>query len=239
MAEERPAAGAPRPSKAAPKSGPTSAPTSPPSSQSSPKPAPAKKASQPAGSTVPGREAGPSKPAGREAGKLLDPLSYNEARKGLYAAHRGAARLLGSQVQLEASDFDEMGDAFKDIADRFPGIRILLRVVAPLILVGALFEVWRRILAETSWWQRLRERQRSQQEENEAALARAQAAAPTTARAQASPATPQTRPAGAPPSTEHPVQVAAPVPAPEQPDPSQAPPLPRRGPALHRLAGLR
>jgi hypothetical protein len=186
-----------------------------------PRPAPAapKTASQPAGSTVPSREAGP-KPAGRPAGKLLEPLSFAEARKGLHAAHVGAAKLIGSGVELPESDFDTMGDAFKQVADRFVAIRIVLRVVAPLVLVGALVEVWRRILAETPWWQRLREglseRQRRQEEAN------AQAKAVAEARAAGAPAPPIVAPASGPSSA------AAAEPA-ETP-----PPLPRRGPSLGR-----
>lgn len=180
------------------------------------KPPPAKTASQPGGSTTPAREAGP-KPAGREAGRLFEPLSYGEARKGLYAAHRGAARLLGSHVQLEASDFDEAGDAFKDIGDRVPQIRIVLRIVAPLILIGCLVDIWRRILAETSWWQRLREGLSERQRRQEAANAQARAAAET--RAAGAPAPPIVAPASG-------LAAAGAEPA-ETP-----PPLPRRGPAL-------
>jgi hypothetical protein len=202
-----------------------------------PKPtSPARTASAPVGSTIPPREAGP-RPAGREAGKLLEPLSGAEARRGVAGFHRGAAKLIGSKVDFQDADFDQAGDALKDVADRIPAIRLVLRIVAPVILVGALVEIWRRILAETPWWQRLREgvsdRQRRQAEANAQAQATAEARAVRGPQG-ASPAVPVSSPGGpGGPGGSHHAQRGETEPQ------ETAPALPARGPALRGFGGRR
>lgn len=134
---------------------------------------PPKNRQAPKGSTAPKSDA-PAKPAPVRVGRVGEPMGVGEARRALHHGHVAAARVLRSKADLHEADFDEMGDAFADIANHmFPALRLALRGIAPLILLGALIAVWARILGETPWleqaWAARKERKARRDAERAAA----------------------------------------------------------------------
>lgn len=88
------------------------------------------------------------------ATKVGDPVGPTEARRQLWHIHVGLAKIIRSHAVLVENDFEEAGNAFEEVANRWvPWLRIILRIGAPLILLGALWTIWAHILAETPWLQ--------------------------------------------------------------------------------------
>lgn len=105
--------------------------------------------------------AGVRSAAGSWAKKMAEPVGPTEARRQLWHIHMGFARILRSTADLAEDDFNEAGQAFEEMANHWPGfeyLRLALRLGAPLILIGALWMIWARILRETPWVQRWRAR---------------------------------------------------------------------------------
>jgi hypothetical protein len=100
---------------------------------------------------------------GSWAKKLAEPIGVTEARRQLWHIHVGAARVLRSEAELGEDDFEEAAVAFEEMANQWPGfevLRLVLRLAAPLILIGALWMVWAHILRETPWLQAWLDRRR-------------------------------------------------------------------------------
>jgi hypothetical protein len=168
-------------------------------------------------------------------------LSPGEARRSLFHGHVGAARVLRSQVDLQESDFDEMGDAFADVSRWVPKLRLVLRFFAPLILIGALIAVWANILGHTPWvlrWRARRAERRAARAQARGQAAPAPMPAPSSAGASAPFPTPS--PADDPLAEDSALRTSGPLAATgtEGPDNETAPSLPLRIPGLtlrHRL----
>jgi len=97
------------------------------------------------------------------AKKIGEPVGPTEARRQLWHIHVGVARIIRSKAKLEEQEFEEAGNAFEEVSNHWlPWLRIVLRLGAPLILLGALWGIWAHILSETEWLQSWLERRRGQ-----------------------------------------------------------------------------
>jgi len=146
----------------------------------------------PAASTIdvrPGRQPGP--PAGNPMGfgsqaRLTDPISAAEAERNIKHFHLALARIVRSRVNISGGELDEefkqAGTAYSDVANHMlPWLRLGPRLVAPIVLVGALIAIWGAIIVQTPWVQAWWERRRAEREQAELerrAAAEASAAAP-------------------------------------------------------------
>lgn len=164
----------------------------------------------------------PPKAGPRDLGAVARPLGYAEARQSLHSLFVGLAKLCRSKVEWQDSDFDAAGDAFAQLANGLvPGLRIALRLVAPIVLLGALAQLTGQLLEGTEWWPAWRERRRQRQAERAQTRAQAEQGRAAAATSEAAPAPPET--VTAPPNDLDGAQTQPP------------PPLPRRGPALVHL----
>lgn len=116
----------------------------------------------PSSSTVgarPGRMPGPTKanPFAFGPGEGLgDPLGAPETKRNLVHAHLALARIMRSRINLDELDdeFDAAATSYSDIANHLlPWLRILPRLIAPLVLIGALMAIWGAMLVQTPWLQ--------------------------------------------------------------------------------------
>jgi len=108
-----------------------------------------------------------------------EPLGEREATDQLKYAHVGVAKIMRSSIDLDELDeeFEVAGKNYAYVANHlWTPLRLIIRFVAPLVLLGALVAIWAAIISETPWmhgiqrwWQR-----RGEEEEQ----ARAAAAAP-------------------------------------------------------------
>lgn len=118
-------------------------------------------------SSVGGRPA-PERPAkGNPFGfdwhaKFGEPLGVAETRRQLLYALIAVARIMRSKADVKedlAEELDAAADAYADVANHlFEPLRMLPRIVAPLVLIGALIAIGAAIVAETPWMRDLRER---------------------------------------------------------------------------------
>lgn len=166
----------------------------------------------PSASTVgsrPGRMPGSTKanPFAFGPGEGLgDPLGVPETKRNLVHAHLALARIFRSRIDLGELDdeFDSAAAAYSDIANHLlPWLRILPRIIAPLVLIGALTTIWAAMLLRTPWLQEWWARRQAERQAREQ-LARQEAAAAQGAAAQASP---PPAPAGSGPMAAGPVVV--------------------------------
>lgn len=190
----------------------------------------------PSSSTVSGR---PGRTPGANAGNPLrfspaeglgDPLTPAEATRNIKAAHLALIKIVRSRVRVDDLDeeFTTAGQSYSDVANHMlPWLRILPRLIAPLILVGALLAIWAAILLETPWLQAWRERRRGERQQRE--LERQMEAAAAAEGSSPSPPSPPPSPASRPPAAPTIVrdQVA------EQP--VEHPPVPELGRGYRRL----
>jgi hypothetical protein len=96
----------------------------------------------------------------KKAGEPVGPI---EAKRQLWHMHVAFARIIRSQVDFQEHEFEEAGGAFEEVANHwFPWLRIIVRIGAPLLLLGALIQIWTRMMQETPWWQEWRDRRRGQ-----------------------------------------------------------------------------
>lgn len=111
-----------------------------------PAPAPRRPRARPTppGSAVPKSDRGAKLLTG--FGKMGEPLAPGEARRALYHSHVALALALGSTTPLKETDFEVQGDSLADMSNHiFPGARLMLRGVTPLIFVGAELGILREI----------------------------------------------------------------------------------------------
>jgi hypothetical protein len=118
-----------------------------------------------------------------------EPLGEREATDQLKYAHVGLAKIMRSEVDLDELDeeFEVAGKNYAYVANHlWTPLRLIVRFVAPLVLLGALVAIWAAILSETpwvhgirGWWQR-----RGEEEEQVRAAAAAPPPAPDTGRPQ-------------------------------------------------------
>ena len=161
----------------------------------------------------PGKMPGPTKanPFAFGPGEGLgDPLGVPETKRNLVHAHRALAKIMRSRVNVDELDdeFETAASAYSDIANHLlPWLRILPRVIAPLVLVGALLAIWGAMLIQTPWLQRWWERRQAErQAREEAARVDAAAAAQPPAPAPAAPSYSAPVVMPMPPSVDEPVE---------------------------------
>ena len=131
--------------------------------------------------------------------RLTDPISAAEAERNIKHFHLALARIVRSRVNISGGELDEefkqAGTAYSDVANHMlPWLRLGPRLVAPIVLVGALIAIWGAIIVQTQdamvsrrhariywdgnyWWER-RRAEREQAELERRAAAEATAAAP-------------------------------------------------------------
>lgn len=113
------------------------------------------------GDTLPEPEIGKAPKANPASGawwRVFGPMSPGQARRQLFHIHRAFAKLVRSTYQVREEDLQEAGDTYADLAnDVFPILRAIVRIAGPLVLIGALVELWARILNGAPWYQRRRE----------------------------------------------------------------------------------
>lgn len=148
--------------------------------------------------------------------KAGEPLSPGEAESQLFWGHVGLAKAVRSEIDMEElrPEFHVAGENYAYVANNiWTPLRVVIRFIAPLVLVAVLVVIWGRIIAETPWIHSIRNwwSNRGEQEQ---------------------PAAPPSPPArdvvgnnGQPPAEP----AAAPV---------QAPPIPRRPSVVRNLRGL-
>lgn len=110
---------------------------------------------------------------------LGDPLGVPETKRHLMHAHSALAKIVRSRVDVRQLDdeFQTAAEAYSDIANHLvPWLRILPRVIAPLVLIGALLAIWGAMIVQTPWLQAWWERRQAEREAQRAA-ARHEAAA--------------------------------------------------------------
>jgi hypothetical protein len=96
--------------------------------------------------------------------KAGEPIGEREATDQLKYAHVGIAKILRSEVDLDELDdeFEVAGKNYAYVANHlWTPLRVIIRFVAPLVLLGALVVIWAAMIAETpwmhgvrGWWQR-------------------------------------------------------------------------------------
>lgn len=153
---------------------------------------------------------------------LGDRLSTEETKRNLVHAHLALARIVRSRVNLDDLDdeFESAASSYADIANHLiPWLRILPRLIAPLVLIGALLAIWGAMILQTPWVQEWWERRRAERLAREEA-ARIDAAAAATSSAAVPPAPATTAQAWANPT------IVMPTPAHEADDQVEHPPVP-------------
>jgi hypothetical protein len=97
---------------------------------------------------------------------MVDPLSPNEAKRQLYHGFTGLSKVVGSDVELHPDDPDieTAGESLADLSKVVWPVRLLIKAIVPLVLVGALWGVSARIIRGTPWWQRRQEKKRDKEE---------------------------------------------------------------------------
>ena len=95
-----------------------------------------------------------------------EPLSASEAKEQLLYAHIGIAKVIRSEVDFDELDeeFTVAGKNYAHVANHiWPPLRVVIRFVAPVVLVAVLLVIWGHMIAATpwvgnirDWWQRRR-----------------------------------------------------------------------------------
>jgi len=156
--------------------------------------------------------------------KAGEPLGEREATDQLKYAHVGIAKILRSEIDLDELDeeFEVAGKNYAYTANHvWTPLRIIIRFVAPLVLLGALVAIWAAIISETPWVHGIRRwwTRRGEEEQEQEQVAAAE------------PQTPP--PAAAPPARPTVVKST------EQQEPQAPPRIPRRPAVVRNLRGLR
>jgi hypothetical protein len=90
--------------------------------------------------------------------KAGESLGAQEAEEQLYHAHVAVAKVMRSKVDMAElkEEFEVAGESYATVANHiWTPLRVMIRLIAPLVLAGALIAIWAAILAETPWVQRL------------------------------------------------------------------------------------
>jgi len=107
------------------------------------------------------------------AGRVTDPVSPGEARRAFYRSTVGLARIIGSQADWSEDEFAELGESWADLARVFWPLRLVIRVLAPLVFIGCVVVILRKLVVTTPWAERRRqERELRKQLERVEAVAR-------------------------------------------------------------------
>ena len=108
------------------------------------------------GGAEPSTKGNPMRPS--EWSTLGEPLSPHEAERQLFYAHKGIAMAMRSQVDLDGmkEEFEVAGENYAFVANKmWPPLRVMIRFVAPVVLVAVLVGIWAAMIAATPWWTRL------------------------------------------------------------------------------------
>lgn len=97
---------------------------------------------------------------------LADPLSPNEAKRQIFHGVTGLSKIVGSDVELRPDDPDieTAGESLADLSKVVWPVRLLIKAIVPLVLVGAFWSIGARIIQGTPWWQRRQEKKREKEE---------------------------------------------------------------------------
>lgn len=108
----------------------------------------------------------PIPPSSGVSANMGGPLSPGEAESQLFWGHVGLAKAIRSDIDMEElrPEFHVAGENYAYVANHiWPPLRIVIRFIAPIVLVAVLLVIWGRIFAAApwinnvrDWWQRRR-----------------------------------------------------------------------------------
>lgn len=110
------------------------------------------------GGAEPSSKGNPLRPS--EWSTLGEPLSPHEAERQLYWAHVGLGKVIRSDLVMSElkEEFEVAGENYAFVANKmWPPLRIMIRFVAPVVLVAVLLVIWGTMIAHTPWMSRLRQ----------------------------------------------------------------------------------
>jgi hypothetical protein len=87
-------------------------------------------------------------------------LSPGEARTQLFWGHVGLAKAIRSDIDLHELDeeFNVAGENYAYVANNMlPALRVIIRFIAPVVLVAVLLVIWGHMIAATPWIHRVRD----------------------------------------------------------------------------------
>lgn len=109
-----------------------------------------------------------------EMARAVEPLGPGEATRQLKHATIGAAKLIGSHADVDDPELaDALEDAGQGIADAskvFWPLRLMIRILIPLVIVGAFWRIGAKLVVTTPWWQRRQEKKREKEERERGGL---------------------------------------------------------------------
>jgi hypothetical protein len=88
-----------------------------------------------------------------------EPLSPGEAERQLYYGHLAIAKVIRSKVDLSElkEEFEVAGENYAFVANHiWTPLRVVIRFIAPVVLVAALLAIWVAMIAATPWMGKLR-----------------------------------------------------------------------------------
>ena len=103
-----------------------------------------------------------------EMARAVEPLGPGEATRQLRHATVGAAKLMGSRADVDDPELaDALEDAGQGLADAskvlWP-LRLFIRLLIPLVIVGAFWRIGAKLVTSTPWWERRQEKKRDKEE---------------------------------------------------------------------------
>lgn len=109
-----------------------------------------------------------------ELARSVEPLGAVEAKRQIKHATLGAAKLMGSQVDPDDPDLEDAltdaGEAYADASKVLWPLRLFIRVLIPLVIVGAFWRIGAKLVTTTPWWQRRQEKKREKEERQSGGL---------------------------------------------------------------------
>jgi hypothetical protein len=112
------------------------------------------------GGAEPSTSKGNPLPPSSPGAKMGEPLSPKEATDQLFYAHVGIAKVIQSEIDLHDLDeeFRVAGENYAYVANHmWTPLRVVIRFVAPIVLLAALLMIWGAMLAATPWMARVRD----------------------------------------------------------------------------------
>ncbi len=103
-----------------------------------------------------------------------EPLSPHEAERQLFYGHVAIGKALRSQWNPEElrEEFQVAGENYAFVANKmWTPLRVIIRFIAPVVLVAVLLVIWGEMLTATPWAAALRERWARRGRQEEAAYA--------------------------------------------------------------------
>lgn len=73
------------------------------------------------------------------------PVSKDELKSGFYHGYRGLGALIKSEEFIPEKEFENMADAYESVAKRFPMLGYIVLVMAPLSVIGEMYDKAMRI----------------------------------------------------------------------------------------------